>query len=137
MLPTCPLPCHGILTAPKWFCTYAFLTSRFFLIACWRFKVAVNPNCTEFSRNEIRNHSHLTHFLQENVPYTVCHIECRYRKHRDKSSHLLSAYWVVTDCLLIVCLWMERFLIYNYSHYHQIKLKLPIDIASFIGPLSS
>ena len=42
--------------------------------------------------NAIQNHSHLAHFLLENVPYIVRHIEYQYRKRRDKSSHLLIAY---------------------------------------------
>ena len=37
--------------------------------------------------NTIQNHSHLAHFLLENVPYTVHRIESR--KRRNKSSLLL------------------------------------------------
>ena len=40
--------------------------------------------------NAIQNHSHLAHFLLENVSNTVRRIE--YRKRRNKSSHLLTVY---------------------------------------------
>ena len=70
--------------------------------------------------NAIQNHSHLAHFLLENVPYTVRSIE--YQKHRNKSSHLLTVYWVATDCSLIDCLLPSSFLIYDYSVFHQIKV---------------
>ena len=70
--------------------------------------------------NAIQNHSHLAHFLLENVPYAVRSIE--YRQNRKKSSHLLIIYWVATDCSLIDCLLQNSFLIYDYSFFHQIKV---------------